>query len=70
MTLTLEDLHWLAAEPVESLPPAEHTSAIGVPHAPGLDIVGTTPGELAATIKADVGKWAKVIKEAGITATD
>jgi tripartite-type tricarboxylate transporter receptor subunit TctC len=36
----------------------------------GLDIVGSTPGELAAIIKSDIAKWAKVIKEAGITATD
>jgi tripartite-type tricarboxylate transporter receptor subunit TctC len=36
----------------------------------GLDTVGNTPSELAATIKLDIGKWAKVIKEAGITATD
>ena len=36
----------------------------------GLDTVGSTPGELAATIKSDIGKWAKVIKEAGITASD
>jgi tripartite-type tricarboxylate transporter receptor subunit TctC len=36
----------------------------------GLDMVGSTPAELAATIKSDVAKWAKVIKEAGISATD
>jgi tripartite-type tricarboxylate transporter receptor subunit TctC len=36
----------------------------------GLDIVGSTPAELAATIKADIAKWAKVIKEAGITASE
>jgi len=36
----------------------------------GLDTVGTTPGELGATIKSDIAKWTKVIKEAGITATD
>ena len=36
----------------------------------GLDTVGNTPGELAAIIKSDIAKWAKVIKEAGITATD
>lgn len=41
MTLTLEDLHWLAAGSREpSLPLAEETASIGVPHAPGLDIVG------------------------------
>lgn len=32
----------------------------------GLDTVGGSPGELAAIIKADIGKWAKVIKDAGI----
>jgi tripartite-type tricarboxylate transporter receptor subunit TctC len=36
----------------------------------GLDIVGSTPGELGASIKADIAKWGKVIKDAGITATD
>ena len=36
----------------------------------GLDTVGNTPNELAAIIRSDVGKWTKVIKEAGITATD
>jgi len=36
----------------------------------GLDVVGNTPGELSAIIKADIEKWAKVIKDAGITATD
>jgi tripartite-type tricarboxylate transporter receptor subunit TctC len=36
----------------------------------GLDIVGSTPAELGTIIKSDVAKWAKVIKEAGITATD
>lgn len=36
----------------------------------GLDTVGGTPGEFAAIIKSDMAKWAKVIKEAGITATD
>lgn len=36
----------------------------------GLDTVGNTPNELAAIIRSDIGKWTKVIKEAGITATD
>jgi tripartite-type tricarboxylate transporter receptor subunit TctC len=36
----------------------------------GLDTVGNTPGEFAAIIKSDIGKWATVIKEAGITASD
>jgi tripartite-type tricarboxylate transporter receptor subunit TctC len=36
----------------------------------GLDISGASGPEVAAIIKADVAKWAKVIKEAGITAAD
>ena len=36
----------------------------------GLDTVGNSPGELAAIIKSDIGKWAKVIKDAGITSTE
>jgi len=32
----------------------------------GLDAVGGSPGELAATIKTDLAKWAEVIKDAGI----
>jgi len=34
----------------------------------GLDPVGNSPDELAAIIKADLAKWAKVIKEVGIKA--
>jgi len=33
----------------------------------GLDTVGNSPAELAAIIKSDIGKWAKVIKDAGMT---
>jgi tripartite-type tricarboxylate transporter receptor subunit TctC len=36
----------------------------------GLDMVGSTPGELTAVIKSDIAKWGKVIKDAGITAAD
>jgi len=36
----------------------------------GLDMVGNMPGEFGGIIKSDIGKWAKVIKEAGITASD
>jgi tripartite-type tricarboxylate transporter receptor subunit TctC len=32
----------------------------------GLDPIGNTPAEAAASIKADLAKWDKVIKEAGI----
>ena len=34
----------------------------------GLDTVGGAPDELAAVIKSDIAKWAKVIKDAGIKA--
>jgi tripartite-type tricarboxylate transporter receptor subunit TctC len=34
----------------------------------GLDPVGNSPDELAAIIKADLAKWAKVIKQVGIKA--
>ena len=36
----------------------------------GLDTVGSSPEQLAAIIRSDIGKWAKVIKEAGITASE
>jgi tripartite-type tricarboxylate transporter receptor subunit TctC len=36
----------------------------------GLDAVGNTPAEFAALVKAELPYWAKVIKEAGIKATD
>ncbi len=36
----------------------------------GLDIVGSAPAEFAALIKSEIPQWAKVIKEAGIKATD
>jgi tripartite-type tricarboxylate transporter receptor subunit TctC len=32
----------------------------------GLDTVSGSPTELAANIKSDIVKWAKVIKDAGI----
>jgi len=34
----------------------------------GLDVVGSSPAELAAIIKADIAKWSKVIADAGIKA--
>jgi tripartite-type tricarboxylate transporter receptor subunit TctC len=34
----------------------------------GLDTVGSSPEQLATTIRQDIAKWAKVIKEAGIKA--
>ena len=33
----------------------------------GVAVVGSTPAELAAFLKAEMDKWAPVIKEAGIT---
>src|SRR5262249_29531939 len=36
----------------------------------GLDTVGNSPSELSAIIKADIGKWARVIKDAGITVSE
>ncbi|MEI8312540.1 MAG: tripartite tricarboxylate transporter substrate-binding protein [Verrucomicrobiota bacterium] len=36
----------------------------------GLDPVGSTPEEFDAPIKAEVEKWAKVIKSAGIVLED
>jgi tripartite-type tricarboxylate transporter receptor subunit TctC len=36
----------------------------------GLDITGKPGDEVAAIIKTDIDKWAKVIKDAGITMTD
>jgi tripartite-type tricarboxylate transporter receptor subunit TctC len=36
----------------------------------GLDIVGSAPAEFAALIRAEIPQWAKVIKDAGIKATD
>jgi tripartite-type tricarboxylate transporter receptor subunit TctC len=32
----------------------------------GLDVIGSSPTELAAVIKSETPHWAKVIKEAGI----
>jgi tripartite-type tricarboxylate transporter receptor subunit TctC len=34
----------------------------------GLDVIGNSPAEAAASIKGDLAKWDKVIKEAGIKA--
>ena len=36
----------------------------------GLDTVGSSPDQLAVIIKSDIEKWAKVIKAAGITASE
>jgi tripartite-type tricarboxylate transporter receptor subunit TctC len=36
----------------------------------GVDTAGNSPSELAAIIKSDIEKWAKVIKDAGITASE
>jgi tripartite-type tricarboxylate transporter receptor subunit TctC len=34
----------------------------------GMEVIGNTPAEFAAVIKAETPQWAKVIKEAGIKA--
>jgi tripartite-type tricarboxylate transporter receptor subunit TctC len=34
----------------------------------GLDPAGGTPAEFASFVKADIGRWAKVIREAGVRA--
>ena len=36
----------------------------------GVAVVGSTPAELAAQVKADIAKWGPVIKAAGISARD
>jgi tripartite-type tricarboxylate transporter receptor subunit TctC len=36
----------------------------------GMEVVGNTPAEFAAALKAEVPQWAKVIKDAGLKATD
>jgi tripartite-type tricarboxylate transporter receptor subunit TctC len=36
----------------------------------GLDVVGNSPAEFAALIKAELPQWAKVIKDAGIKASE
>jgi tripartite-type tricarboxylate transporter receptor subunit TctC len=33
-----------------------------------MEVIGNTPAEFAAVIKAETPQWAKVIKEAGIKA--
>jgi tripartite-type tricarboxylate transporter receptor subunit TctC len=34
----------------------------------GVEILATSPDEFARVIKADVAKWAKVVKDAGVKA--
>lgn len=36
----------------------------------GLDVIGNSPAELAAVVKAEIPQWAKVIKDAGIRLSD
>ena len=36
----------------------------------GLDVIGSSPAEFAALIKVELPQWAKVIKDAGIKATE
>jgi tripartite-type tricarboxylate transporter receptor subunit TctC len=32
----------------------------------GIEVVGSTPAEMAALVKSDVAKWGKLIRDAGI----
>jgi tripartite-type tricarboxylate transporter receptor subunit TctC len=34
----------------------------------GFELIGGSPDEFAATIKSELAKWSKVLKEAGISA--
>ncbi len=36
----------------------------------GLDAVGDSPAELGTIMKSDIAKWARVIREAGIEASE
>ena len=36
----------------------------------GSEVIGNSPGEFSAVIKAEIPQWAKLIKETGIRATD
>lgn len=55
---------------------AEIVKALAVPEvrraleAQGLDVIGGTPAEFAAAIKNEMPYWAKIIKEAGIKASE
>jgi len=36
----------------------------------GSEVIGNSPGEFSAVIKAEIPQWAKLIKETGIRASD
>ena len=36
----------------------------------GSEVIGNSPSEFSAVIKAEIPQWAKLIKEAGIRASD
>jgi tripartite-type tricarboxylate transporter receptor subunit TctC len=36
----------------------------------GMEVIGNSPAEFAAVIKAETPQWAKVIKDAGIAASN
>ncbi len=61
-------------QPIVDLIYSEIISALKMPDvrerfaAIGVDVVGNTPGEFAALIKAEIAKWGKVIKDANIKA--
>jgi len=55
----------LNAEIVKAMQAPEAKSRI---EAAGYDIVGSTPAELDAHIRAEIARWARVVKESGATA--
>ncbi len=52
---------------------AETVRVLGLPElkertrSQGIELAGSTPGEFAAFLKADIAKWTQVIKEMGVT---
>jgi tripartite-type tricarboxylate transporter receptor subunit TctC len=55
----------LNAETVRGMRAPDTRDALGKQ---GFDVVGNTPAEFAAWIRAEQGKWSKVIKTSGATA--
>jgi tripartite-type tricarboxylate transporter receptor subunit TctC len=55
----------LSAESMKAMHAADAREALGKQ---GFDVVGSTPAEFSRWIKAEAGKWSKVIKASGATA--